>query len=99
MGGEMINLVSLEEAIAKIIQIENIESVKGPLFAIIALEKEGQRPILTLFTPLVLDHSTINAALKEQGFSSIVKINEIKKLDALPLLGSGKINYRALELI
>ena len=99
MGGEMINLVSLEEAIAKIIQMENRESVQGPLFAIIALENEGQRPTLTLFTPLVLDLSMINEALKKQGFSSITKISEIKKIDTLPLLGSGKINYRALELI
>lgn len=39
----------------------------------------------------------INAYLRSKGVSSLIEIDEVKPIGALPLLGSGKIDYKILR--
>jgi acyl carrier protein len=97
IGGEMVNLVSIEEELVQFLQTLEIQNQEGPYLAIIAKEIEGQRPELILYTNLDIELLMINEALRNSGFSSLIKISQIKKINQLPLLGTGKINYRELQ--
>jgi non-ribosomal peptide synthetase component E (peptide arylation enzyme) len=44
-----------------------------------------------------LDRAAANRLLHEAGFSGICRIDEVRSLEAIPLLGTGKTNYRALR--
>ena len=50
-----------------------------------------------LFTPMALSLPEVNAALRGAGLSSLYAIKRIVKVEAIPLLGSGKTDYRALK--
>ena len=66
----------------------------------LALEgKETENWIeITLFSvDLEISLKEVNAYLKEKGVSNLIKINAIKKIGAIPLLWSGKIDYKVLK--
>lgn len=51
-----------------------------------------------LFTvDLDLKLPEINAYLRSKGVSNLISIDEIRSIGALPLLGSGKIDYKILR--
>lgn len=95
VGGEMVNLVAIEEALLSWLGSKVGES--API-AVAAKEKEGEKPQLTLFSTLPLTLEEVNRALKDAGFSSLIKLSQVKQIESLPLLGTGKINYRLLDL-
>ncbi len=93
IGGEMISLPAIETAL-----IEKYPANEdGPIIAIHANEKPGERPILCLFASLNIDIKTVNEYLKSQGFSNLSKIGKVIKLDNIPLLGTGKTDYQTLK--
>ncbi len=98
VGAEMVSLGAIEEALLKM-SLENKWHVEndGPSLAISAKEILGEKPKIFLFTRFDVSLEEINKLLKESGFSNIVKISSITKLEAIPLMGSGKINYRGLD--
>ncbi|NGX33780.1 MAG: Bifunctional protein Aas [Candidatus Anoxychlamydiales bacterium] len=99
VAGEMVSLGGIEEVITEeIITRTNIEP-DGPLVVAIAIESDGSRPKLVLFTTTELSKNEANQILKEAGFSNLVKIFDVKKMDGIPLLGTGKIDYRFLQTI
>ncbi len=93
IGGEMISLPAIETTIAQ----KYPPSEDGPTIAIHADEKPGERPELVLFTSIEINIKEINAYLKESGFSNLSKIGKVIKLDAIPLLGTGKTDYQTLK--
>ena len=44
-----------------------------------------------------LELAEVNKYLRDSGMASIAKIRDIKLIDEIPLLGSGKTNYRSLK--
>ncbi len=92
LGGEMISLPAIEH-----ILIENFagDRDKDPILAVEA--KELQRPELILFTTLNIDLETVNSKIRTAGLSGLHTIRKVIKLDEIPLLGTGKTNYRALR--
>ncbi len=97
VGGEMINLVAIEEEVQKFFVDRGLyESIK---VAVVAKELEEQRPRIILCSnyPFLIDE--VNQYFKQQGFSSLIRLNEIKTIDPMPLLGSGKIDYQALKVL
>ena len=97
VAGEMVSLGAIEEVITdEIITRTNIEP-EGPLVAAIAIEIEGSRPKLVLFTITELSKNEANQILREAGFSNLVKISDVKKMEGIPLLGTGKTDYRFLQ--
>ncbi|NGX63225.1 MAG: hypothetical protein KR126chlam6_00633, partial [Candidatus Anoxychlamydiales bacterium] len=97
IGGEMVSLGAIEEVITdEIITRTHIE-LDGPILAACAKEIDETRPKLVLFTTTQLTKNEANTILKEAGFSNIVKISEVKNMDVIPLMGTGKIDYRYLQ--
>lgn len=94
IGGEMISLPALEQALQ--------EKVGGPDSANLAIvdsqDEQSQRPLLTLFSTLrELNKEKAQEALKDAGFPALVKLHDVRHLPELPLLGSGKTDIQALK--
>lgn len=97
IGGEMISLGAIEETVSqKLIEQKRI-STDIPSLALCANEKVLGKAQLILFATIDLTREEVNELLREAGFSRLVKISSIEKIDQIPLLGTGKTNYRALQ--
>lgn len=94
IGGEMISLPAIEEIL---LEIHRTEELPVPL-AVEAIGTEEQ-PNITLFTVLDLNRETVNHQLREAGLSPIHSIRNVIKVKEIPLLGTGKADYRALKAI
>jgi long-chain-fatty-acid--[acyl-carrier-protein] ligase len=95
MGGEMVSLPAVEEALLARFGLPYDEEV--PL-ALEALETES-RVDLVLFTTRPIAREDANAAIREAGFSPIHNVRMVRALDRIPLLGTGKTDYRALKAL
>lgn len=96
IGGEMISLPQIESVLLEIFGKRGDAPEQGPALAVEATAEESGSAIM-LFTPLVLSLPEVNAALRGAGLSSLYAIKRIVKVEAIPLLGSGKTDYRALK--
>lgn len=92
LGGEMISLPAIESALQEKFSRPEDE---GPILAVVA--SSGDAPELVLFTTLWLDRETANATLKAAGLSSLYNLRRVEKVEAIPLLGTGKTDYRSLQ--
>ncbi|MBS3904107.1 MAG: AMP-binding protein [Simkania sp.] len=104
IGGEMISLGGLEEELQEIIKEnrwnhlpEHVTELKGPSLALCAVEKEGEKTHLILFSVYELERDQINIALKRRGYGNLVRLSETKTIHEIPLTGTGKTHYRSLE--
>jgi long-chain-fatty-acid--[acyl-carrier-protein] ligase len=94
IGGEMISLPAIENALLK-----KYYSEEKPLIAIEGSDAV-QPPQIVLFTvsgDLKLDD--VNRFLKENGFSNLIRINRMMLLDEIPVLGTGKTDYKKLKAL
>lgn len=98
VAGEMISLTSLEDALLEM-AVKKQWSVndEGPTLAICATEKPGEKPKIALFTKEAVELDEVNSALRQAGFSNLVKVTSVTQLEEIPIMGTGKISYRALE--
>jgi long-chain-fatty-acid--[acyl-carrier-protein] ligase len=99
VAGEMISLGAIEHVILDEILRRVKDTHDGPICAVVAFEKENKRPTLALFTVKDIAKQEVNNILKEAGFSRLVKITDVIKIDAIPLMGTGKIDYRYLQTL
>lgn len=99
IGAEMVSLASIEEALLQAALQKNWveDHEEGPALAICAKETSGEKPQICLFAKSAIALDDVNKALKEAGFSNLVKVSSVVKLDEIPLMGSGKTNYRELD--
>ena len=93
LGGEMISLPAIEEVLARSYVTENDEK---PVLAVEATPQE-LNPELVLFTLRDIERDEVNRRLREGGLSPIYNIRRIVKVDEIPVLGTGKTDYRALK--
>ena len=99
IGGEMISLGAIEEAInAELIRQKRI-SPDVPSMAVCADERESGKPQLILFTTLAINAEEANEILRQAGFSRLIKITEVRSVQEIPLLGIGKTDYRSLQTL
>lgn len=97
IGGEMISLGGVEESLVKkLIELGRI-SPDLPSIAVLADEKEEGKSRLILFSTIEIQKEEANQILQNSGLSNLVKISEVKKIEEIPILGTGKTNYRALQ--
>ena len=54
-------------------------------------------PELVLFTLRDIPREAANAAIRDAGLSPIHNIRLVKKVERIPVLGTGKTDYRALK--
>jgi long-chain-fatty-acid--[acyl-carrier-protein] ligase len=99
IGGEMISLAAVEKALSEDLLARGLISVDTPGVAICADEKNPEKAQLILFSVVNIDREEANAILNRSGFSRLIKIASVKKIDAIPLMGTGKTNYRFLQTL
>ncbi|MCE2983861.1 MAG: AMP-binding protein [Parachlamydia sp.] len=97
IGGEMISLAAIEEALGQTMGEKMAASEEGPSLAVCAKEEAGEKTKIFVFTRFATSLEELNRALRQAGFSNLVKIYKTKELPEIPLMGAGKINYRQLE--
>lgn len=97
IGGEMVSLAAIEDALQKTVGKAFATSEEGPILAVCAKEEAGERTKIIVFTRFPTSTDEVNRSLKEAGFSNLVKAHKVHQLSEIPLMGSGKINYRALD--
>lgn len=92
-AGEMISLPAIEDAlIARWPAGEN-----GPVVTVDGEEREGQAPIVCLYTTDAgISSEEANRVLKSAGLPSLAYVRHVHVMPEIPLLGTGKTNYRAL---
>jgi long-chain-fatty-acid--[acyl-carrier-protein] ligase len=93
LGGEMVSLPAVEEALLQRFGRETDEEV---ILAVEATPSETS-PELVLFTIRDLSREEANNAIREAGLSPIHSIRRVVRLETLPVLGTGKTDYRALK--
>jgi long-chain-fatty-acid--[acyl-carrier-protein] ligase len=97
LGGEMISLAAIENALIEGLQRRGHEQQDAPSLVVCADEKIADSPELIIFTTLPFDQETANHILQEAGFGRLIKVSGVRAIDEIPLMGSGKTNYRALQ--
>jgi len=93
LGGEMISLPAIE---AVLLDRYASDEDKGPVVAVEATQDESH-PEAVLFTTRDLDRETANRQLREAGLSPLHNIRRVVRVDEIPVLGTGKTDYRALK--
>ncbi len=68
----------------------------GPVLAVEATASE-EHPEIVLFTTLGLDREMANQAIRDAGLSALHNVRRVVRLEAIPVLGTGKTDYRALK--
>lgn len=97
MGGEMISLTAIEDTLEKAFGKYHQGSEEGPLLAVCAKEEAGEKTKIVLFTRAEISLDGANQALREAGFSNLVRLVKVQKMAEIPLMGTGKVNYRHLQ--
>jgi long-chain-fatty-acid--[acyl-carrier-protein] ligase len=94
IGGEMVSLSAVEEALAP-----HLPSSDGtPQLAVLPRGTEGEgRPQLILFAAGPITRERANEILHGGGFPHLVHISEVRTIKAVPILGSGKTDYQSLK--
>ena len=91
-GGEMISLPALEEPLARLYP----PTEQGPQVAVEGIETAEGRWIV-LFTTADIALRQANAVLAEAGFRGVMRLDDVVRLDAIPVLGTGKTDYKLLR--
>lgn len=98
VGGEMVSLAAIEDALLHVAEDRGWPMAEeGPSLAVCAREIEGEKPKIYLFSVFEAELDEVNKAIREAGFSNLVRISEVKQLPEIPVMGSGKIAFRVLE--
>ncbi len=88
----MISLPALEEPLARL----HPPTENGPQVAVEGIETPQGRWIV-LFTTRGLALRQANAVLSEAGFRGVMRLDDVVRLDAIPVLGTGKTDYKLLR--
>ncbi len=91
-GGEMISLPALEEPLSKAFPADE----DGPKVAVEGLETEDGRHIV-LFTTEDLTLRQASDLLIEAGLRGVMRLDEVRRIDSIPVLGTGKTDYKQLR--
>jgi long-chain-fatty-acid--[acyl-carrier-protein] ligase len=92
LGGEMVSLPAIEDVL---LRAYSRPDDKGPPLAVLPTPDENH-PELVLFTIRPLDRTQVNKAIQEAGLSGLHNIRIVKEIAQIPVLGTGKTDYRTL---
>lgn len=93
LGGEMISLPAVE---AVLLEHYASDDDEGPVIAVEATASEDH-PELVLFTTVEADRATVNEQIRQAGLSALHNVRRVIRVDEIPVLGTGKTNYRVLK--
>lgn len=98
IGGEMISLAVIEEALLEAAMKMGWKiNPLVPSLAVGAKENNGTKPEICLFTTFPLTLEEANEHLRKSGMSNLFRLTAIQQINFIPLLGTGKIDYRSLN--
>jgi len=91
IAGEMISLPAIENAL--------LQKFGNPDSVVLAVEGNDKidPPQIVLFSTIPIELSEANSQLKQAGFSSLGKIHQLIEIEEIPLLGTGKTDYKVLK--
>ncbi|MEI6666827.1 MAG: AMP-binding protein [Acidobacteriota bacterium] len=93
LGGEMISLPAIES----VLQAHFPDSGDdGPSIAVEAVG-DADHPDIVLFTRHPADRVQVNGFIKAAGLSALHNVRQVVPVDTIPVLGTGKTDYRALK--
>ena len=92
-GGEMISLEALEAPFAK----RYPPTRDGPRVAVEGVELEGGGRRIVLFSTEPISLREANDVLLGAGFHGVMRLDEVRKMDKLPVLGTGKTDNKVLR--
>ncbi|SDO57456.1 MFS transporter [Desulforhopalus singaporensis] len=93
IGGEMISLPAIEDAL---LNEMGIRHEAGPELAVEATGDESH-PEIVLFSTRKLNRYEINDRLRRAGFSALHNIRRTITVTEIPVLGTGKTDYKLLK--
>ena len=93
LGGEMISLPAIE---AVLMQRLPTPDDGGHVIAV-EVTPDDEHPEIVLFTTVPMDRETANRCIREAGLSPLHNVRRVVQLDEIPLLGTGKTDYRTLR--
>jgi acyl-CoA synthetase (AMP-forming)/AMP-acid ligase II/acyl carrier protein/1-acyl-sn-glycerol-3-phosphate acyltransferase len=91
-GGEMISLPSMEEPFAQ----KWPTTAEGPQVAVEGIEGEHGKTIV-LFTTQDITVREANTMLQNAGMKGVIRLDEVRKVEKIPVLGTGKTDYKVLK--
>lgn len=91
IAGEMISLPFIESIL--------LEEYGDPEITTLAIEASEKDGVVTLvaFTTFDISLEDVNAYIHTHGASNLVKIARVEKIAAIPVLGTGKTDYKQLK--
>lgn len=92
LGGEMISLPAIESILGQ--HFEDPEA-DGPTLAVVATPRE-ENPDIVLFCVGEIVREDANQVIRNAGLSGLHNVRQVITIDTLPLLGTGKIDYKRL---
>lgn len=92
VGGEMVSLPALEEPLAA----RWPPTDDGPSVAVEGIEAPAGRRIVLFATPTISVREA-NAVLSQAGFRGVMRLDEVRQIETIPVLGTGKTDYRTLR--
>ncbi|MDR0934543.1 MAG: MFS transporter, partial [Burkholderiaceae bacterium] len=97
VGGEMISMPQIEETLLEAYSHHPDAPEEGAVLAVEATPEDDGTSVIVLFTPLHLTLAEVNATIRAAGLSPLYAVKRIEHISTIPLLGSGKTDYRALK--
>ena len=91
-GGEMISLPAIEAPLQKKFPADE----NGPKVAVEGIESPDGRQIV-LFTTQDITLREAAEILLEAGLRGVMRLDEVRKVASIPLLGTGKTDYKTLR--
>lgn len=91
IAGEMISLPAIENTL-----LQKYGSDEKVTLAVEGSDTKA-KPEIVLFTTIDIDINEANAYLKECGFANIIKLHSLINIPEIPLLGTGKTDYKILK--
>lgn len=94
LGGEMISLPAIESVLERRYASDEDD---GPVVAVEATPSE-EHPEIVLFTTRAIDRQEANRLIRDAQLSPLHNISRVVQVESIPVLGTGKTDYKALRL-
>lgn len=97
IGGEMVSLGAVEEILLEAAPQKGWKlDPELPTLAVCPFEEEGKKSEMHLFATFDATLEEVNQVLRASGMSNVIKIRSVSKVPFIPLLATGKTDYRRL---
>jgi acyl-CoA synthetase (AMP-forming)/AMP-acid ligase II/1-acyl-sn-glycerol-3-phosphate acyltransferase/acyl carrier protein len=93
IGGEMISLPAIESTL---LEAMSLGTEDGPVLAVLATS-DADRPELVLYVTRPASREEVNRLIGAAGLSPLHFVRQVIPVEAIPVLGTGKTDYRALQ--